>query len=151
TKATGVTALRLEALPDDTLPAKGPGRAQNGNFVLSEFTVTVAPENDPKAAKPVKFKKAAADFSQDAWPVASAIDGKLDTGWAVAPQFGRRHVAVFEAKEPLGFPAGTVLTVTLEQHFPDKQHNLGKFRLALTTAKDATNLKGPPEAIARIL
>lgn len=35
----GITAFRLEVLPDDSLPKKGPGRAGNGNFVLSEFTV----------------------------------------------------------------------------------------------------------------
>ena len=31
-----VKALRLEVLSDDALPGKGPGRANNGNFVLSE-------------------------------------------------------------------------------------------------------------------
>lgn len=30
------TAIRIDALPDDALPKKGPGRG-NGNFVLSEF------------------------------------------------------------------------------------------------------------------
>ena len=38
-----VTAFRLEVLPDDSLPNKGPGRAGNGNFVLSEFIVKVLP------------------------------------------------------------------------------------------------------------
>src|SRR5581483_6994940 len=55
TKATGITGIRLEVLPDDKLPAKGPGRAPNGNFVLNEFKVTIAPEDDPKAAKVVTF------------------------------------------------------------------------------------------------
>ena len=36
-----VTAIRLELLPDDSLPKKGPGRAGNGNCVLSEFAVSV--------------------------------------------------------------------------------------------------------------
>ena len=38
-----VTAFRLEVLPDDSLPNKGPGRAGNGNFVLTEFIVKVLP------------------------------------------------------------------------------------------------------------
>ena len=38
-----MTAFRLEVLPDDSLPGKGPGRAGNGNFVLSEFLVSVLP------------------------------------------------------------------------------------------------------------
>ena len=36
---TGTTALRLEVLPDATLHQKGPGRANNGNFVLTELEV----------------------------------------------------------------------------------------------------------------
>ena len=51
-----------------------------------------------------------------------------------------------------GFPAGTVLTVTLDQRFPGKEHNIGKFRLSVATAPAPGNsLSGPPEAIARIL
>jgi len=149
TKATGITGIRLEVLPDN---GKGPGRAPNGNFVLNEFKATVAPANDPKAAKPVVFKAAVADFSQELYPVKFAIDGNLATGWAVAPQFGKTHIAVFETKEPLGFPAGTVLTFTLEQQFQDKQHNVGRFRLSVTSgANPGGNLQGPPDAIARIL
>ena len=31
-------AIRLETLPDDSLPHRGPGRAVNGNFTLTELT-----------------------------------------------------------------------------------------------------------------
>jgi len=33
----------LEALPDASLPGSGPGRASNGNFLLTEFEVMAAP------------------------------------------------------------------------------------------------------------
>ncbi|HBL45786.1 MAG TPA: hypothetical protein DDZ90_20595, partial [Planctomycetaceae bacterium] len=36
-------ALRLEVLPDPGLPAQGPGRAADGNFVLSEISLTSKP------------------------------------------------------------------------------------------------------------
>lgn len=36
-------ALRLEVLPDPSLPAQGPGRAADGNFVLSEISLTSKP------------------------------------------------------------------------------------------------------------
>src|SRR5262249_37625747 len=39
TNLTGITAIRLEALPDKSLRGGGPGRAANGNFVLNEFRV----------------------------------------------------------------------------------------------------------------
>ena len=34
-----ITALRVEALPDDSLVNRGPGRAVNGNYVLTEVRV----------------------------------------------------------------------------------------------------------------
>jgi hypothetical protein len=39
----GITAFRLEALPDPALPSGGAGRAPDGNFVLSHVAVTAAP------------------------------------------------------------------------------------------------------------
>ena len=38
TTLRGITGVRIEALEDPSLPLTGPGRAQTGNFVLSEFT-----------------------------------------------------------------------------------------------------------------
>ncbi len=42
TTNTTLTALRLETLPDDSLPAKGPGHAE-GNFVISRVLANVTP------------------------------------------------------------------------------------------------------------
>ncbi len=152
-KGAGITALRLEVLPDDSFPAKGPGRASDGNFVLNEFKVTVAPAKDPKAAKPVAFGRAIADFSQGNFEIAKAIDGNAgpNSGWAVSPQFGRPHVAVFELKEPTGFADGAVVTVTMEQTFTGKQHTIGKFRLSATTAKLPITLSNLPDSLTHIL
>jgi len=46
TDVSGITALRLEALPHESLPQNGPGRA-GGNFVLNDLRVAVA-ERDAK-------------------------------------------------------------------------------------------------------
>jgi hypothetical protein len=45
TELKGITAFRLEALPDDSLPAHGPGRADNGNAALTNFKATLVPAN----------------------------------------------------------------------------------------------------------
>ena len=50
TPLRGITALRLEALPDDSLPARGPGNAPNGNAVVTELWVTATP-TQPMATK----------------------------------------------------------------------------------------------------
>jgi Protein of unknown function (DUF1553)/Protein of unknown function (DUF1549)/Planctomycete cytochrome C/F5/8 type C domain len=40
TTAAGITAFRLETIPDESLPGKSAGRAGSGNFVLTKFAVT---------------------------------------------------------------------------------------------------------------
>jgi hypothetical protein len=151
TKMTGITALRLEVLPDPSLPSQGPGRAPDGNFVLNEFKVTVAPLNDPKQVKSVAFTRAIADFEQGNFPIKNVLDNAGSSGWAIAPQFGRPHEAVFEAKEPLGFPAGMTLVFTLDHQFGTKVHQIGKFRLSATTAKLPIKLHNLPANIIRLV
>ncbi|MDF2440163.1 MAG: hypothetical protein JWN98_1147, partial [Abditibacteriota bacterium] len=127
-----IGALRLEALTDAALPQKGPGRSGamgNGNFVLSEIKVTAAPVASG-TAKAVVLSGAQADFSQQSFGVASAIDGDAKTGWAIAGpgNFNQNRVATFTLKDKLGFEGGTLLTVTLDQQYA--QHMLGKFRIS---------------------
>jgi mono/diheme cytochrome c family protein len=51
-----LSALRLEALPDDSLTNKGPGHA--GNFVVSRVTATISPkDNKPLAGRYVRLEK----------------------------------------------------------------------------------------------
>jgi hypothetical protein len=150
TKLKGITGIRLEVLADSALPAKGPGRAPNGNFVLNEFTVEAAKPGE----KPQKIKliRPQADFSQDQCPIANVIDNNPETGWAIAPQLGKNHVAVFEAQQSFGFPEGTTITVTMLQKFNGKQHNVGKFRIAVTMTRPPVLLQGQtPANISKLL
>lgn len=50
TLLTGITGVRLEMFTDASLPANGPGRHSNGNFVLSEMTVAITPAPVPETA-----------------------------------------------------------------------------------------------------
>ena len=135
TQLTGITAVRLDVLPDPSLPAMGPGRVHNGNFVLSQFRVVASARGDESNARPVVLSKALADFAQEGHPVASTIDGVANNGWAILPQTGKPHVAVFELKEPLGHPNGTTLQFHLGHSMQWHDHNIGRFRLAATTMK----------------
>jgi hypothetical protein len=145
-----ITALRLEVLTDGQFPAGGPGRAGNGNAVLSELSATAAPTADPSKAVPLAFSRATADFGQDGYPVANAIDGNPASGWAFAPQFGKDHVGNFELKQPATFEGGITLVVTLNQQFDDV-HTLGKFRLAVTSSSQPLNVPNLPPNVAEIL
>ena len=117
TKIPSITGLRLEVLPDKTLPGQGPGRAPNGNFVLQELIVTYVRQGSDEKAKPIKLIRPQATFAQDTFPIANAVDNNPDTGWAVSPQFGKPQVAVFELQGKLGSTEGTTLNVSLVQNY----------------------------------
>jgi hypothetical protein len=126
-----ITAVRLEAMADPSLPAKGPGRAQNGNFVLTEFAVNAG------KGRPIKFAAdgATASFAQDGFPVKNAVDGDRATGWAISPKFGAPHSAMFKAQRPAAVGPDKRVFVTLTQEYGGG-HAIGRFRLAVTTEKN---------------
>ena len=132
------------------MPGGGPGRANNGNFVLSNIRVSAAPQGDLTAAKKIALTGGLADFSQDGWAVAGAADADPKSGWAVMPQFGKPHVAIFETSEEVGAVGGSVLSIVLEQPY-GQQHTLGRFRLSATTAPRPVKLESLPTPVAEIL
>jgi hypothetical protein len=146
-----VTAVRLEVLPDDSLPGHGPGRAENGNFHLSEFKLIAGPRAKGGTVGGVTLQNPSADFDQDGWTIAMAVDGKPETAWGIHPAEGKRHIAVFELKEPVGFgDDGTTLTFTLEQSH-GRGHVIGRLRLSATSSPLPVRASMFPDAIASIL
>jgi WD40 repeat protein len=148
TDLTGITGIRLEAIADPSLPAKGPGRATDGNFVLTEFEVTAAPKADPKQAKPVKLQNPLASFTQAGFSIAAAIDGdrtNQGTGWALSPATGVTHWATFETAEPVGTAAGTVLSIRLNHYFSGNVYTLGRFRVSVTRVAKPIGLSLPED------
>ncbi|MEE3199162.1 MAG: DUF1549 domain-containing protein, partial [Planctomycetota bacterium] len=101
-----VMALRLEVLTHASLPKKGPGRAKNGNFVLSELELSVLGSDDKELSKAV-FRRASADHSQKDFDISRAIDGSgkgaAAKGWAIAGPnpLNQDRTAVFILAEPL--------------------------------------------------
>ncbi len=138
-----ITAIRLEALLNDGLTGRGPGRSANGNFVLTEIEVSVlahaSPDEDPQDS-PVTLVSAAADHSQrdGGYLVEKAIDGVLDNGtngWAVEGH--RRHedrTAIFIPAEPIKLEPSQQLRIRLRQESQFTQHAMGRFRLSVSTS-----------------
>jgi hypothetical protein len=132
-----ITAVRIEVLADPSLPNRGPGRAENGNFVLNEFRLTARDLGKPDdKGKAVKLVNPQATFQQDGFPVQNAIDNNPATGWAIAPQLGKDHAALFRFQQPVAAsPDGIEFTVVMDQRYPDN-HKIGKFRISVTTEKN---------------
>ena len=133
-----VTALQLEALPDDRLPAGGPGSTYYegtiGDFFLNEFTVKT-----PAGAVPVE--DASHSYAKDRFgqtvSAQLSVDGDVQTGWSVHGRQGERHTAIYRFEKPI--PPDTLFEVHLVfgRHFAS---SLGRFRL------QATAFSGHPQA-----
>jgi hypothetical protein len=130
---------------------------------LSEFKVDASDLKNPTNKVEVKFVKATADFSNAEkdleaefdnksgakrvyGPVSMAIDGNNDTAWGIDAGPGRRNQArkaVFVPDKPITFTNGVVLNIRLHQHHggwnsdDNQNHNLGRFRLSVTSATNA--------------
>jgi hypothetical protein len=150
-KLEKITGLMLEVLPDDSLPAFGPGRA-GGNFVLSELTMKWGDKAGKRNQKDVEFKDARADFTQATYEVKGAINGKSEggkDGWAISAKYGEPHYARFSFAEPIGDAKGATFTISLQHRFRDN-FLIGRFRLWVTTSTEPLEL-GLPEDIAAIV
>lgn len=140
TALSGITALRLEVLADERLAAKGPGLASNGNFVLSSLRVYVEPVSDTddrNMGQRIRLKNARADFSQGGRQVTSVLGDDPTDGWAIYPNVGVDHYAVFELSESINAVGdGEPVRITIQMdHQTHQDHNIGKFRLSFTTHK----------------
>ena len=147
-----LTGLRLEAIPDPSLPRGGVGRAPNGNFVVNEIVLEVAPLARPTEVKRILLHEPAADFSQDTMGPNLAIDGDLNPGrgWSVSPRTQEPHWAVFAVKDRLEFSEPMVATVKIEQRFLRGEHALGRFRISFTGSAGPISL-GVPASIADLV
>ena len=147
TDLPSLTAFRLEALTEGGLLGKGPGLADNGNFVVTELVVEAAPASDPEKFQKLAFSTADADFTQESFDIKKTFDGqeKDQSGWAVSPAVNMLHWATFQLKEPVTNEGGTVLRFTLHQFHNAAKHRLARFRLAATAQKEPVGLSLPEE------
>jgi mono/diheme cytochrome c family protein len=134
-----LTAVRLEALPDDSQPNKSLGRAFNGNFVLSGFEVRLRTADGKTSTLPLV--KAEADYDQPGWSVAKLAPAPMTkskakkpdndkAGWAIggnAPENRVPRKAIFSVT-PTTVPTGAKLIVVM-RHDSVAQHSIGRFRL----------------------
>src|SRR6185436_19667482 len=101
---------------------------------------------------PLKLANPKATFEQPNLFIRFAIDEDKKSGWAVDPQFGKDHAAVFELADGVSVEGECTLTLTMEFKGNNK-HNIGRARLSLTTAAKPVSLTGPavPGDVATIL
>ncbi len=127
-----ITGLRLETIPDGRFPARGAGRADSGNAVITDFTASAG-------GKPVAFQRATADYTQQGFKPGNVIDKDKASGWAFYPETATPHTLLLQTTTPVALRPGDPLTVVLDFQFKNPpQHTLGRFRLSATTNVNPT-------------
>ncbi|WP_165700457.1 PSD1 and planctomycete cytochrome C domain-containing protein [Alienimonas californiensis] len=126
-----ITGVRIEALPDERLPAGGPGRVfyegREGTFSLSEVTAE-------RGGQPVAFSGASASAEgvgkafERGGKAGQAIDGDSTSAWGLGAT-GVEGRLVLAFAEPVPASGTLDLSMLHERHFAA---SLGRFRIAFT-------------------
>jgi hypothetical protein len=144
----GITAVRLEALPDDRLPAHGPGmgfyEGPKGDFFLGEFQLSAD-------GLPVTFARTSESYAKNNFSSSSSaallIDGDPQTGWTCAGRPGERHEAVFQTLSPIDARELDFKLICGRQ-FPC---DLGRFRISVTADSVPAEARDLPDDIEQLL
>jgi mono/diheme cytochrome c family protein len=146
----GVTAIRLEVLPDPSLPDGGPGRAplfSVGDFILTEVEAAVAlPDGSSRKLTIIDASESHAEPNK---PARLAIDGVPDSGWSIRGGTGRAQAAVFAFDSPIDAPPGSTLKLTLHQ-FGIHQLTLGRFRVSVTDRPGPVRATGLTDELEKL-
>ncbi|MGH9657997.1 MAG: DUF1553 domain-containing protein, partial [Bryobacteraceae bacterium] len=134
-----ITAVRIEALPDASLPRGGPGRDLYGNVILTRLLVEID-------GRPVTFGRAETDDSSRDQVVRNLIEPASEygvKGWGVDAsrdevRLARTAVLALAAPlaAPLEVPRGAAIRVTLKHEGEYGNAGVGRFRISLTASPD---------------
>jgi hypothetical protein len=144
-KGRGITAIRLEALPDERLPSGGPGRVYYegafGDFFLSEIRLTAD-------GKLIPFKDATASNPNARASAGVAFDGDPQTGWSINGGQGRENSAVFRVAAPIASTGSVTVEMVFERYYAAA---LGRFRISATADDKPVEAREIPFALEPIL
>lgn len=136
-----ITAVRLETLPDERLPARGPGRlyyeGQSGTFFLCEFDLLA--DGAPLAA---------GRTLQTAGDAKLATDGNPLSGWTFQDRQGVPSTALFELSQPLANVEKLQIRMMSERAQPCA---VGRFRISVTSDPWPAELSPHPPEIEALL
>jgi hypothetical protein len=141
TAVQGITAVRLEALPDPSLPKGGPGRDGYGDFRVTGIGLRAGAATAGAPQDPVRIETLKVDDSATPFEPRQLLDATADTPGRTRPSWAinamrdtermPRH-AVLAASAPFGFAGGTRLTLTIDHLDGTIGQGIGRFRVSVT-------------------
>jgi mono/diheme cytochrome c family protein len=153
-KLPRVTAIRLEALPDRSLPKGGPGRDPYGNFQLNGFDVD-AGDIHP-AFNAIDADDSAGGVSLDTFfPRTLARDAHAPRGWRIdasrqETRLPRQIVFTFDRPWTPPSPASE-LQIRLKHQGAAVGQSLGRFRLSVTASDTPQRIVEIPARLRPLL
>ncbi|HUG18233.1 MAG TPA: PSD1 and planctomycete cytochrome C domain-containing protein, partial [Planctomycetaceae bacterium] len=147
------TGIRLDALKHESFTNGGLARSDSGNFVLTDLVIEI--QSAEGTSQQVKIASGQADFEQGGHPITNSFDDNPKSGWAVHNPNDMKHdrSAAFAFAAAVEIPADAKLVVTLKHESPHVKHNLGWFRLSITS-EPAPKLNGtnalPPNVLTAL-
>jgi hypothetical protein len=162
TPLQAITGLRLETLPDPSLPRGGPGRDAYGHFRVTGLHVEVTPGTAAPDApsQVVEFTTIKVDDSAYAFEPRDLLSpggrptSRKGGSWAInavrETERAARH-AVLAAASPFGFPGGTRITVRIDHLDGTIGQGIGRLRLSATAAGDPLAGAGLPARLRPVL
>ena len=131
---TPITALRLEVLPHESLPANGPGLAfyegRKGDFFLSELEVISNDASVELGDPSISFGKISVGNGKAEGK--NVLDSNGSTGWSTAGYEGKPNRLVVNFQQPYTSDQPWQIKLLFERHFAA---GLGHFRISATSEK----------------
>jgi mono/diheme cytochrome c family protein len=137
-----ITGIRIDALPDSSLPYSGPGRDEFGNFNLNKLSIAFGKTPSEVAFKIVTNTAAAVAYSDDD---DAPVRGNPN-GWRVSLAEDQARVPMMLIaipEKPVTIDADGKFRITLTQS-AEKSAGLGRFRVSVTTGKNPKLALGIP-------
>jgi uncharacterized protein DUF1553/uncharacterized protein DUF1549/cytochrome c len=128
-----ITAVRVEALPDPSLPKSGPGRDPYGNFQINGIEIEAG--GSPTPIKSIRADEAVGGTNFDAFfPKTLPRGATAPRGWRIDASREEKRVPrqiVFTLEQPL---QPRPLIIRLKHQGAVVGQSLGRFRLSVTTS-----------------
>jgi hypothetical protein len=140
----GITAIRLEGIPDPRLPKNGPGRVYYegpfGDFALSNIT---AEANGQR----VKIVDATQSFASGKLIAKNALDDDMQSEWGINGAQGKHVQAIFVFEKPIDADELTI-KMLFEKYYACA---IGRFRVSVTNDPQAArSVMLPPQVNAAL-
>jgi serine/threonine protein kinase/WD40 repeat protein/tetratricopeptide (TPR) repeat protein len=141
TEVDRVAVVRLEVLPDPSLPNNGPGRHPSGNFQLSALRLFLPAIDDTPDRTRLSLASAFAsfDYKADDADIAGLLDEDLQKVWHVWGHIGETHQAIFLISDTVAADSDQTIVVELHHREDIDAVNLGRFRLSVSDDPEVFN------------